>query len=166
MIEIGRYKAHPTKWGVKTAKTGNEQAVIEFEVTDDKGAKHLMSWYGSFVEGKAREITLKAIAACGCEDIAYFDTPQGLDTKKEVQVTIEQETNEKGTFSKIKWVNPIGNKFENMMPPAQSKNFLKSLKADFAATKEATGATAQKKSKSKGEDVPPPETDPDDDFNL
>lgn len=135
-IEAGKYQATPVSWGVTLTKGGKEQAVIKFELlVNEKPVT--MNWYGSFNEGKAREITLKAIAACGCKDIANFDAADGLDKTKQVSVTVEKETNEKGTFSKIKWVNaPQSNKFDNLVPPAKSKSFLKSMKADYAAVKQ------------------------------
>jgi hypothetical protein len=63
MINPGTYPAKVISHAISETRGGDPQAAVTFSF-DANGPK-TMTWYGSFKEGKAREITIKALLACG-----------------------------------------------------------------------------------------------------
>lgn len=114
-IEAGIYEASILDYGIGETKAGYPQVMIRFGFTDKDGHLHEMNWYGSLKEGKAQEITCKALLACGMKGNDLNALTDGvpsntLDCSTNVRITIEEEPKEDGTGSrmKIRWINPLG----------------------------------------------------------
>lgn len=123
-IEPGKYTARIKDYGLVKSKNDILQAVVEFEFADKEGEVKNLTWFSSFKEGKAREITIQALLVCGItnnlgsmSDFEKFNAGNGsgcLDQEKDIQITVEmkkkwkdgKETDEKGPS--ISWVNEIG----------------------------------------------------------
>lgn len=113
-VEAGMYEASILDYGISLTQAGKPQVVIRFGLTDKNGDLHELNWYGSLNEGKAQEITCKALLACGMKgndlNILADGIPSGvLDTSTHVKVTVAHEEQEDGTTrARIKWINPLG----------------------------------------------------------
>lgn len=104
-IPAGQYVAKIISHGISETKNGAPQATIQFGF-DVEGHQRRLTWYGSFKEGKAREITLKTLLECGLKG----NNPAGdLEIGKEMYITVDDETGEDGKVrTKVKWVNSLG----------------------------------------------------------
>ena len=73
-----------------------------------------LTWRGYLNEGKALEITLKALCLAlnmrGMEITALADGPEGgpIDLGREAALDIQEQEYEGKTHKKIAWVNPVG----------------------------------------------------------
>lgn len=123
MVKPGIYRATILNHAISETRGGNPQAAVTFSFEAD-GKSHNMTWFGSFKEGKAQEITIKALLACGLKG----NNPAGeLDIGKEVSITVEHETGDDGkTRAKIRWVNALGG-VKNVMPQDLAKSKLDAL---------------------------------------
>jgi hypothetical protein len=124
MIEAGTYKATILSHAISETKGGNPQAAVTFSLTDKNQKPHTMTWFGSFKEGKALDITLKALITCGLKG----NNPSGhLEIGKEVSIVIEHEDDMDGkTHAKVKWINQLG-EIRNVIPQDLAKNKLAHL---------------------------------------
>ena len=137
----GYYAAKILNYGLTKTKAGSPEPTIVFEVLED-GNPHRVFWRSSLKDGPAREITLKALAICGFKNLRGFaylaDGIQSglLDMEKEVQITVEHETNtENGKrYAKVRWINESGgNKFKSAICVSEAAQLMSGmgLEADF-----------------------------------
>lgn len=132
-INPGRYYARVSDYGFVASQAGDPLAFIVFAFKDGEILHHL-TWRGSFKEGKAREITLKALALCsnkiqrgnelvpsivlsGLDPLADGKASKMLDMEGEVSIDVELETNPKDgkVYPRIRWVNPAGGTHQRLM---------------------------------------------------
>lgn len=150
MIDAGEYSATIGNYGIKATKAGDPAPTIAFKAIDSKGAFHTVYWQGSFKEGTAREIALKALIVCGLKDAAMIQHlgkgPQGraLDMNKKVTVTVihEERVDGKGMVPRVQWINePGGAGFRNMMTAEDAARSMESLglEADFLQIAQGAG---------------------------
>lgn len=132
MVTPGTYKATILSHAISETKGGHPQAAVTFSF-DAGGKPTTMTWYGSFKEGKAQEITIKALLACGLKG----NNPAGpLDIGKEVSIVIEDEKGEDGkTRSKIRWVNALGG-VKNVIPQDLAQSKLEALQGAVMAARQ------------------------------
>src|SRR5690606_18467371 len=114
-------------------QAGDPLAFIVFTFKDGDQVCHL-TWHGSFKEGKAREITLKALALCsnkvqrgnelvpsivvsGIDALADGKASRMLDVVNEVSIDVDLDTNPRTgkTYPKIKWINPASGIQQRLM---------------------------------------------------
>lgn len=137
MIKAGTYIATLTNYGIKINNSGKPQIACAFQIIDNDEVFNL-TWYGSFNEGKAQEMTIKTLMSvfelmCEPSEIeSYLDriASQGVESgllnqDKEYQLVVEHDTYEGKTRAKIKWVNNVGsgNKFEKLAQGEVKKLF-------------------------------------------
>lgn len=124
-------------YGIALTKSGAPQVTIDFECEDGK----VRTWRGSLNQGKAQDITFKALDACGFSGGDPLELAGGLDTGliplgHEVDLTIGNEEYQGKTYEKVQWVNRIGGQgFKNAISKEDAvKKFAgMNLKASFAA---------------------------------
>lgn len=119
-IQVGSWPGKVRDYGMTLTKNEDAQVAVTFEVEfldssvtpPEKYIKHL-TWRGSLKEGKAEEITLRALATMrmkGNDPLLLADGPasgaiaDGFEVMLDIQ---EEEYNGKFT-KKIKWVNAAG----------------------------------------------------------
>lgn len=136
MINPGTYVAKIVSQAISETKAGDPQAVVTFSF-DDNGPKTI-SWYGSFKEGKAAEITIKALLACGLKG----NNPAGpLEIGKEVSIVIEEEEGQDGKIrARVRWVNSLG-AVRNVIPPDAAKAKLAALEGAVMAARAKNGSS-------------------------
>jgi hypothetical protein len=61
----GKYLARGVNASLGKTKNGGEQVAVEFELKDGPGVGQRITWFGSFANDKATEITVKALRNCG-----------------------------------------------------------------------------------------------------
>lgn len=112
MIQSGSYEATLISHAISETKAKEPQAAVTFSFIAD-GKPTTMTWFGSFKQGKALEITLKALLNCGLKG----NNPAGpLEIGKKLSITIEDEVDDQGKArTKIRWVNALGG-VRNVMP--------------------------------------------------
>jgi len=109
-ILAGTFEAKVVDYGLKETKSGTQQVVVRFRWNDE----FEYNWYGSFNEGKAREITMKSLQVLGLSSNEIWNLADGpesgmLDTDKLVSIKVEHEQGMDGKlYPKIKWVNELG----------------------------------------------------------
>lgn len=132
MIKPGTYVGTILSHAVSETKAGDPQAAVTFSFEAD-GKSHTMTWFGSFKEGKAQEITLRALLTCGLKG----NNPAGLlEIGKQVSLVIDEEKDQNGKLrTKIKWVNPLGG-VKNVMPPDLAMNKLEALAGAVAMARQ------------------------------
>lgn len=112
-VKEGDYKAKISGYGIRETQKGLPEPVIRFTL-EDEGKPTSLNWRGSLNEGKAREITIKALLVCGLKtsDLsALADGPSSgaLDMNKEVMIRVSPEVGMDGkTYMTVKWVNELG----------------------------------------------------------
>lgn len=127
--------------GVSETKAGKPQAFIS--LLDEHGRDWV--WTGSFNEGKAREITMKALQASGFTgSVAELANGKGFEADKIVSITIDDNWNEDKTksYRGVAWINGQS-KASVLMDQTDSLMKMKSmgLDADFAAMFEPKTST-------------------------
>lgn len=137
-IPAGTYRARPIADEVQFGytKRGTEQIAIPVRIVDGECAGQVVTWFGTFAEGKATEIAIKALRACGWQgsDLSNLD---GIGAV-EVEAEIAYETWEGQERMKVRWLNPIGGgrvKLEQPMTDAQRRAFATRLKGAALAVK-------------------------------
>jgi hypothetical protein len=135
MLKPGRYKASIVKHAITETKSGDPQAVVTFDFDAD-GNQQQMTWYGSFKEGKAREITIRALLVCGLKG----NNPAGpLEIGREVMLTIESEKDQNGKERlRIRWINPLGG-IQNALSDDMAKSKLSALEGAVMAARHGSG---------------------------
>ena len=144
IIKPGKYTAKIVDYGIGETKAGNPQAAVVFEFKDDQERKWSLSWFGHFTE-KTIEKTLDALLVCGLHgnDVgAIASGPEGgaLDMSRDVSITVEHETDDKGkTRAKVRWVNRVGGNSFKRMEQSQAVAKLGNLKGAVLARRQETG---------------------------
>lgn len=160
MINQGTHLAKMTNYGIKVSSTGKPQIACQFQIIENDTVYNL-SWFGSFNEGKAQEMTIKTLISVmdlfcepseiesALDKIASQGIESGLlNTDKDYQLVIEHETYEGKTRAKIKWVNNVGgsSNFEKLAQGEAKKMFAGlNLGGAVAAFKAANPGLAKKK---------------------
>jgi hypothetical protein len=154
-INEGTHQGRIIDYSITSTKAGDPQVTILFGIDPADGGHYELQWNGSLKEGKAREITFKALKACGLrgydiEPLADGVTSGALDTDATVNLVVEYETNPDSgkQYPRIRWINraaSIQNKF--------SRNEVKiklgalNLKGDFMRIAQEQGITDPQKPK-------------------
>jgi len=121
MLNKGTYTAKMTDYGITTTQAGLPQLKCSFAITDG-ATVYNMAWYGSFKEGKARDITIKTMLSVmdlfaepneienELAKIAEQGAASGLlNCEKDYSVVVEQEPDQTGKVrARIRWVNNPG----------------------------------------------------------
>ena len=131
MIQPGTYVVKIASHAISETKAGLPQAAITFS--------NGLTWFGSFKEGKAREITLKALLTCGLKG----NNPAGpLEIGREVSIVVDDETGEDGkTRTKVRWVNALGGGIKNVISPDHAKAKLQGLEGAVMAARSEHGGS-------------------------
>lgn len=145
-VQAGKYTAKILDYGIGITKAGDPTVVVRFGF----GQGQSLIWNGSLKEGKAQEITIKALLTLGLsnednlEALADGIDSNLLDINREVEIDVQPDTYEGKTRMRIAWINPLGGStFRNAM----SKNEFKiklggmNLKAAVKAAKLERGIT-------------------------
>lgn len=135
MIAPGQYPAKVLSHAITETKAGEPQATITLQLELD-GKKASLVWFGSFKEGKAREITVKALLTCGL----VGNNPGGaLEIGKEVMITVDNETDQAGRVrTRIKWINPLSI-VRNVIPKELAAAKLAVLEGFVMAARQSNG---------------------------
>jgi hypothetical protein len=144
-ILAGKYQAKILDYGIGLTEAGNPQIMIILGFDD--GQPRELTWYGSLKEGKAREITIKALLACGLKGNDIDGIADGigggpLDADTPVSITVEYETNQNGkSFPRVRWINRSGSALKNKMTKEEAKIKLGclNLKGEVIAARQETG---------------------------
>jgi hypothetical protein len=160
MLNAGTHNAKMINYGIKTTQSGKPQIACQFQVIENEEV-HTLTWFGSFNEGKAQEITIKTLISVMdlfCEPseiesaldrIATQGTDSGLlNTDKDYALVVEHDSYEGNTRAKIRWVNNIGasSAFEKLAQGEAKKMFSGlNLSGAVAAFKSANPGLTKKK---------------------
>lgn len=143
-IKPGKYTARVVDYAFRTTKSGDPEPQVRFRWIDEENNVCEWNWRGSLKEGKAREITLKALGVCGFtgDDLSVIAdgvSSAALDTSKDVSISVILEKGTDGKdYPKINWVNEVGGAtFQETIDRGQAKLLLQgmNIKADLAAMK-------------------------------
>lgn len=119
----GIWKGSVKDYGVSLTKAEKPQIFVVFDVEfidhENQTYTKPMTWYGSLNEGKAREITIKALVNLGFRGVdpsAMANGPESgpIDLGREAQLTVDEQevvneaTGATRTVHKIAWVNAPG----------------------------------------------------------
>jgi hypothetical protein len=151
-IPDGKYEARVIDYGVSQTKAGDPQVMVKFKLVLD-GSE--ITWFGSLKEGRPQEITfdtLQRVLAMQGDDLDALNGGSGsgiLDEKKVVMLVIASEEYQGKLYTRVKWVNEIGQPVKKNLD-RESIQKLKSLNAAFKARRKETGA----KSPARDEELP------------
>lgn len=128
-----------TQYGITLTKNGAPQVTVDFLCEDGK----TRTWRGSLNEGKAREITFKALDNLGFKGSDPTDLVGGVETNlldldRQVDLTIGNEEWQGKTYEKVQWINRVGgSSFKKALSKEDAIKAFKgmNLKAEFAAHK-------------------------------
>lgn len=154
--DAGKYRAkcidNPSEPRFGRSEGGNEQIALTFALTDEEGhtTDTTIDWVGTFAEGKATEITLKALRTCGWKT----DNVDNLDgiNDNEVELDVQWDEYKGERRLRVKWINkPGGNriKFQNELDAGGRKALAARLRGAAIASKPVGGSAAS------GADKPP-----------
>lgn len=123
MIAPGKYRAKALTAELGFAKSGNEQVLVSFQITEPgPHQNHEIAWYGTVTENTAKRV-IESLLLTGWDgvDYEYFT---GLGTN-EVSLVIEEEIDNQGKPRvRVKWINKIGGaSLTNQMDRAQRTTF-------------------------------------------
>lgn len=107
-MQAGRHSAVVKDYGISETQGGDPQVFIKFDVAGED-----ITWFGSLKEGKAQEISLKALLAAGFtgKDISeLLDGPDGgaIPLGIEVSLVIEDHEYNGKKSLRVQWVNKPG----------------------------------------------------------
>lgn len=127
-MKTGRHSAKITDYSVSESQAGDPMLQVRFKFKgNDDGSDCEWNWYGSFKEGKAREITLKALVVMGFvgdefEKLCDGPVSNCLDMNKEVSIETGNEEYNGKTSYRINWVNePGGGAMRDAMDKGKAK---------------------------------------------
>ncbi len=141
MIPAATYFAKATGPLIITkAKTGSDRAIVPVRITKGDQEGQMIDFRGSLNEGKALEITTKALEAFGYD----FEDPASV-MKNEVQIVVEhrENPNDGKVYAEIKFVNDMSR--ASIYTPADAATTaaararLKAAKLAAQAAKPASG---------------------------
>lgn len=109
---VGTFEAKIVDYGISETKAGDPAPFIYLEVAFPEGPA-FMTWRGSFKEGKAREIALRTLIACGfrgSDPAILVDGAEGgaLPVGAVIHAVIEEDTYDGKTYHKVAWINTPG----------------------------------------------------------
>jgi hypothetical protein len=109
-IMPGEYTGKVTDYGISETKAGMPQVFIKF--TFNENGKSL-TWFGGLSSDKALDFSGKNLIRCGFRGtdltvLANGVAANALNTNKDLQLVVENETYEGKTRTKIKFINEIG----------------------------------------------------------
>lgn len=98
----GEYLGKIVEYGISETKKGDPQVFVTLQSGTDK-----ITWFGSFTNEKAREITVKTLVDMGLEgdDVSELSDEVGLDKNKELKFKVDTETWNGKEYTKVKWVS-------------------------------------------------------------
>lgn len=151
----GKFDAIIIDHGFNTTSTGKLQVAVTFRYADSEGEKEL-SWFGSFNEGKAREITLEGLKRMGLKSKADFpQLAMGVDSgvlnySEQIPITVAMEEYEGKVSPKIKGIG--GGGIASKLGLAESVTMLQGLNIQGDLAKMFGTAPASKMAPSNGID--------------
>lgn len=153
MIAPGKYRAKALTAELGFAKSGNEQVLVNFQITEPgPHQNHEIAWYGTVTENTAKRV-IESLLLTGWDgqDYEYFT---GLGTN-EVSLVIEEEVDQQGKPRvRVKWINKIGGaSLTNQMNPVERKTFAARMKGIVT---EVMGAPARTTQPARRAPAPPP----------
>jgi len=143
-IKPGKYVAKVVDYAFRVTQAGKPEPMIRFAWKDEFNTEYQWNWRGSLNEGKAREITLKALKTCGFvgDDLSVIAdglSSGALDTTKELQITVALKQGQDGKeYPEISWINEVGGSgFQETLNRGQVAALLRgmNLKAELASMK-------------------------------
>jgi len=107
-MDAGKYAAKLTDYGISMTRAGNPQVVLRLMLENGNEVYHYMS-----LSEKAQPYTTKTLVVFGYEgqDLSGIaDGPEGglLNTKKDVEVVMAEDTYNGVSRMKVKWINEVG----------------------------------------------------------
>lgn len=143
MIAPGKYRAKALTAELGFAKSGNEQVLVNFQITEPgPHQNHEIAWYGTVTENTAKRV-IESLLLTGWDgqDYEYFT---GLGTN-EVSLVIEEEVDQQGKPRvRVKWINKIGGaSLTNQMNPVERKTFAARMKGIVTEVMGAPARTTQ-----------------------
>jgi hypothetical protein len=153
-IQPGTYEARVSDYGIGTVKDGAPQVMVLLNYKDQDGDSHDVTWFGSLKEGKAQEITLKALLTMGFagDDVAALADgihSNLLDAVTPVSIVIEEHEYQGKKSMRVQWINSMGGKtMEKRIEKSQAKILMGALnlKGQLAMLREQQPKAPQKKS--------------------
>lgn len=147
-VKAGSYEARVLDYGVGETKEGAPNIMIHFGFNDSDGDPHEMTWFGSLKEGKAQEISLKALLTCGFTGNDPVELADGihsgvLDSIQPVRLTIDENEYQGKRSMRILWINPVGSMaMERRLTKsdARVKMSMLNLKGSLALLRETSGS--------------------------
>jgi hypothetical protein len=125
-LKAGYHDAKPTSWGILEGKKA-PQVFVKFDLG--------VTWFGSFAEGRAREITLEALVVMGYqadELTALVNDPNALDKGKTVSLKIGYDplkVDKQGEMRPVvEFVNEPGGGMKNALGEGDALKALMGLK--------------------------------------
>lgn len=154
LIPAGRYRAVSvpfiTEGGSEsvqfgTTKTGTDQVLVNFEITQGEQAGQRAPWFGFFTD-KTTKRTLQSLRAIGFkgDDLAAIVSQ---DLGYEVDITIEHNTYEGKTSHRVGFVGGGGGaSLANQMDPKARTRFSAQMKRFLGDAPEVSGKPADRQS--------------------
>lgn len=145
--EAGKYRArcidNPSEPRFGRSEGGNEQIALTFALVDEEGrpTDTTIDWVGTFAEGKATEITMKALRTCGWSTDSVDDLT-GIDAN-EVELDVQWDEYKGERRLRVKWINkPGGNRiaFKASLDEGGRKALAARLRGAAIASKPAAGS--------------------------
>lgn len=131
ILPAGAYQGRATGADIGETKSGNEQVVVQFTLTQPaEYAGRTLNWYGFFT-GKTVDRTVESLRICGWHGIDLSDL-SGVDAN-EVQLVVEHESYEGVTTAKVRWVNALGGMLKKPLDPIARKTFAQRMRGAVAA---------------------------------
>lgn len=124
LVKPGKYLARVVSYGIPEPKPGKMPSVVlTFEFEED-GKKRQLTWFGSLSE-KAIEHTAKSLIIAGMKsDMLSTLCEPGAFHEKDVSITVEHDTYEGKTRSRVKWINEPGSaQFKSLRPEVVNSQF-------------------------------------------
>lgn len=170
MITPGKYLAVAKGSDILTAKSGNKQVIVDFEIIEGEHTGQRIYWSGTFTE-KAEEMAIRALLTMGWEgsdlsELSKVDdiaAPSILPSQVILVTEVEEGTKDNGEKyqrARVKFVNPVGGarmNFENGLTGTELKMFGASYKSRIDAMRAAGpkfGNSKPAQPKKAGDDLP------------
>lgn len=139
----GHYKARAVEGDFGVAGTGTKQIAVLFEITDGEAHGERVTWYGYFTQATA-ERTIESLRHCGCTfPNDAIDNLDGL-TANEVGLVVEQEADDDGTRTRVRWVNRLssGIALGSRLDAAAKRSFADEMRGFVMASRAKNGTAA------------------------
>ena len=141
-----------------TAKSGNDQVVIVFELLDAPYTGRRLTWFGTFTKDTVERI-FKSLRYCGFKGDDLMSLPEQA-IHCEVSITVAQSTGEDGvTRNKVEWVNQAGGggiKIAKPMAQNDLRTLAARLKSVAKGVPEVAGKKAERTTPAPSGRTPPP----------